>query len=116
MKRLFLIVGTLIALLILVACGNTAKTQKTDWYYTAGSRMVSVYDMPVTTFQLDSICMADTLSNNLQNWHRAMYIDFETRDTLYKYTFIKKYSETEEAIYIINEYRDSLSINKRIRY
>lgn len=116
MKRLLIILTTLIGLLIIVGCGNTGKVHKSDWYYAGTSHMVSVYDMPISVHQLDSICVADTLSNDLTKWHKSMFIDFETRDTVYKHTFIKRYSETEEVIYIINEYRDSLSINKRIKY
>lgn len=78
-------------------------------------KLVSVYDMPVTVHQLDSICLADTLSINLNDWLGSRYVEYGTIDTVYKYTFIKHMGTDQETIYVISEYRDSLSINKRIR-
>lgn len=107
----------LITLLFLLAlgCGNTRrlpnKNQPTFGY---GGTMLAVYEMAVTNTQLDSICLADTLSMDFNKWINGFYVDYETRDTVFKHTFIKN-TGGKETIYIVTEWSDSLAITKRIR-
>lgn len=101
-----------------ISCGNTGwfcrKNQNLS-YGANGKHMISVYDMGITTKQLDSICVADALSQNFNDWINGYFIDFETRDTVFKHTFIKTNNPDEEVIYIVTEWRDSLAIVKRIK-
>lgn len=116
-------VGLLIVLSFLftsVGCGNLhwfcKKKEKpqTENVLGQGRKMIAVYNMGITNAQLDSICIADTLSLNFEDWVNAFFVDYETRDTVYKHTFIKTFSDKKEAIYIVTEWKDSLAIIKRV--
>lgn len=101
-----------------VSCGNTGwfcRKKPSEPVLGQGKTMVSVYNMGITNAQLDSICLADTLSLDFNGWINAYYIDYETRDTVFKHTYIKHAEKRNETIYIVTEWRDSLAINKRVR-
>lgn len=101
---------------IIFGCGSPKVLSSGDWYNLPNNgKLYTVYDIPVTMHELDSICVADTLSNNLYDWLNSHYIEFGTKDTVFKYTFIKHMGSELETIYVISEFRDSLSINKRQR-
>ena len=51
---------------------------------------------------------------DFKDWMSTYYIDFETKDTVYKHTFIKSSIYDAEIIYVVTEWRDSLAIMKRI--
>lgn len=100
-----------------LSCGNTGWfcRKKTDQNYGQSQSMISVYNMGITNEQLDSICLADNLSQDLNDWLTGYFIDYETKDTVFKHTFIKTIEGKQEVIYIVTEWRDSLAINKRVR-
>ena len=101
---------------VIFGCGGPRTLSSQDWYNVPNNgKLYTVYDMPVTVHQLDSICMADTLSMNLYDWLNSHYVEYGTRDTVFKYTFIKHMGTELETIYVISEFRDSLAINKRQR-
>lgn len=103
---------------LVISCGNTCwfcKKKPTEPTYGQGKTMVSVYNMGITNAQLDSICVADTLSLDFNDWLNGYFVDFETRDTVFKHTFIKCANKPNETIYIVTEWRDSLAIIKRVR-
>ena len=111
----------LVVLLFLFAafgCGNTCwfckKKPQTETNLGQGRKMVAVYNMGITNIQLDSICVADTLSMNFEDWLNTYFVDFETGDTVYKHTFIKSLANKNEIVYVVTEWKDSLAIMKRI--
>ena len=101
----------------ITCCGLTKKRcenlSNNGQEYTG--RVVMVYNMPITPYQLDSICVVDTLSKDLNDWLRTGYRDLETGSIIFKYTFIKRANTPGETVWIINEFPDSLSIMKRIK-
>ena len=120
MKKFSKVLAVFFCLVTAIACGNThwfCKQKQQDEPVVLGqsSKMVSVYNMGIKDYQLDSICHADGLSNDFKDWVNAFFIDYETKDTIFKHTFIKVYNDNQEEIYIVTEWRDSLAINKRVR-
>ena len=118
MGRFSKVLSVLLCLVIAISCGNThwfCKKKDQDINYGTGKTMVAVYNMGITDRQLDSICLADGLSQDFDEWANAYYIDYETRDTVFKHTFIKVFGNNQEEIYIVTEWKDSLAIIKRVR-
>lgn len=104
--------------MIAIGCGGTHRfcyKNDQDINYGSSRVMKSIYEMGVTNHQLDSICVVDGLSQDFNNWINTYYIDYETRDTIYKHTFIKRIDLNEEVIYVVTEWKDSLAIIKRVR-
>lgn len=63
--------------------------------------------------QVDSMCVADGISSNLEDWMSMYYVDYETNEQINRYTFIKSMSESEEMVYILTP-RDTLyKVTKR---
>jgi hypothetical protein len=120
MGKISKVVAYVLTVLFLVGCGNThwfCKHKQSDGDVNFGSAktLVTVYNMGITDRQLDSICLADGLSQDFNDWVTALYVDYETRDTIFKHTFIKYYDSNGEEVYIVTEWRDSLAITKRIK-
>ena len=120
MKNFTKVLAFLLGAVLIVGCGNLrwfCKKQNTDdpqvTYGSSG--MVAVYNMGITHHQLDSICLADALSQDFDDWLSTFFIDYETKDTVYKHTFIKRMDDSGEEIYVVTEWRDSLAIMKRVK-
>ena len=119
MKKLtkFLMISFLV--LGLVGCNGLCLFQKQKQpegnTFGSGKQMVVLYNMGITNHQLDSICVADTLSVDFNDWHNACFVDHETGDSIYRHTFIKNTKDKRETIYIVTEWKDSLSIIKRVK-
>jgi len=113
MKKFILFI---LLIFTLIGCGHSRRLSKSDKYDNLGYG-VSYYafNMKVLPYQIDSVCNADGISNNLNDWKKSAYIDFETSDTVKKYMFIKSISNDNECIYVITEFRDSTLMNKRIK-
>ena len=95
-----------------ICCKSTKLNISTD--IIAGS-MMTQFNGTFTEVQFDSICKADRIDGNLRNWHKFSYIDFEDRDTIFKYVYIKEYSDMNEVIYILTPMKNGVySINKRV--
>lgn len=117
MEKLTKFLTVMLLFFLVLSCGNTGWfcRKKTEQTYSQSPQMVSIYNMGITNAQLDSICVADTLSLDFNDWLNGYFVDFETRDTVFKHTFIKCANKPNETIYIVTEWRDSLSIIKRVR-
>lgn len=119
MKNIIFKVLTLCVLLVSVLCCGPGKracvlssgNQQPEYQ----GRIVNLYNMPVTPWQLDSICVADTLSQDLNHWLKQAYRDVETKTTIFKYTYIKRGGTPGETMWIITEFPDSMSVIKRVR-
>lgn len=120
MKHLTKVLTVLVGAILIVGCGNLRwfgkkQTPVEPPTVTYGTGMVAVYNMGITDRQLDSICLADALSQDFADWLSTYFIDYETKDTVYKHTFIKKMGQGGEEIYVVTEWRDSLAIMKRVK-
>lgn len=117
MEKLTKFLTVMLLFFLVLSCGNTGWLcrKKTEQTYSQSPQMVSIYNMGITNAQLDSICIADTLSMDFNDWLNGYFIDFETRDTIFKHTFIKTIKGKQEAIYVVTEWKDSLAIMKRVK-
>lgn len=82
--------------------------------YTYGTSMMKEYSKMFSVYQFDSICIADSISNNLNKWHQFKYMDVETGRRESEYSYIKKLG-TNQIIYILepSHISDSVFITKR---
>ena len=63
--------------------------------------------------QLDSICVVDGLSTNLEDWLKSTYVDYETNMPVNRYAFIKVLNEHEEMMYILMPVDTLYKLTKR---
>jgi hypothetical protein len=76
-----------------------------------------LYDKDFTYAQFDSICVADAIPMNLEQWKAYTSRDYETNNIITEYMFIKALEANGEVIYrlmIVDE--DTYNIYKRITY
>ena len=70
--------------------------------------------MEINTAQLDSICVADTLIADLNEWFPSYFVDEETGKTIAKYIYIKQNSKLR-TFYILTIYEDKNKFKMVIR-
>ena len=90
----------------LLSCGTGKVSVDTTWAEIGlDGYMVRDFERYLTREQLDSLCIADTLSLDLNEWyHMSMYSEDRVRVTQYLYI---KATETE-TLYTVQEERDSI--------
>ena len=99
-KRLIIFLS---ALLLIVSCGpgkqivNVNTNQEYDRQYAR--------EILVTMAQLDSICIADTLTQHFRDWYSGAFVDYETNKAMEKRFYIKMY-ENKRVFYILAPYDD----------
>lgn len=76
--------------------------------------MVNEYEGYYTQCQLDSICVADTLELNLDNWIVIGLRDDDTKENVTQYLFIKSLGEKENIYRVQKIDDDTYKITKRI--
>jgi len=103
MKKLIFIMVTF---LILFSCGNANKARKQDF------RMVTLIERYVNEYQLDSLCISDTLSQDVRDWYNAEFISYETGDTIQKYVWIKQWSCGTMFKYVITGKKEPFLLEK----
>lgn len=67
--------------------------------------------------QIDSLCLVEKIPNNYKLWLDGSFIDYESKDSVYQYTYIKQYrsKDNDEIIYNILKKNDSLyKFSKRV--
>ena len=106
MKRILYIITVLF---IIFSCGISRKNNIKE----STSRMILLIDTTFTRHQLDSLCFADTISNELNTWEKVMFIDYETNEKIIEYLFIKQLNEDEVMYRVIIE-KESYKIIKRL--
>ena len=105
MKRF--IVCCIIALLCL-SCGVSKKTIET----TPTQRMLALIDAEFTKYQFDSLCVADSLPNDLKKWLYWEFIDYEDNKTIKEFIYIKKVNEDDIMYRVIVD--DNYNVMKRL--
>ena len=102
MKKIF----CFIFVLVLTAC--TQKIIVTDNIFD-GKTMMNTMNGMYSVEQFDSMCVADTLSMNLNEWQFLGVKDYETNDKVYLYSTFKK-----NVVYKVEKSNnDSVKIMKR---
>lgn len=111
MKKLRNALFIFLASFALICCKTGKIATDTD---TISGYMMNQYSKLFTTVQFDSICHADNISNNLSNWNKFTYIDYETGTPYCRYLYVKEYSDTREILYILMPIEGKYQITKRI--
>lgn len=100
--------------LMLTSCGLFRKTQKTTQQQVDPYDVIYARTMEINTAQLDSICVADTLIADLNEWFPSYFVDEETGKTIAKYIYIKQNSKLR-TFYILTIYEDKNKFKMVIR-
>lgn len=101
MKKLGII---LICVFALISC-NPGK-HVTQHYYGEDFNKQYAREMIVTLQQLDSICIADTLSSHFRDWYSAAFVDYETNKAKIKQYYTKT-SINKRVFYILSPYDEN---------
>lgn len=99
--KIFKWVATAFFALVLSACGPSSCTGGDGNQDGNLEPVMKAYNGVLTEAQLDSLCVADTLSRDLSEWLNSSYIDHETNEAITKYVWIKSISEDLETTYIL---------------
>lgn len=120
MKKLRTLIITLLSVLILVGCGQTNKYYSSSSnydtetaYFGASVESMQAYVYYYTLRQVDSMCVADNLPRNLDEWITERYLDAGMGYYVIKRMYIKEYSEVSELIYIIIPREELYKVTKR---
>lgn len=90
------------SVMLLCGCGETwrlAHKEQTHEEYTLGSMKAYVYNY--SPAQVDSMCVADKLPRDLNDWTTGTYTDYETGTIYIRKIYIKEFDSKKEMIYII---------------
>lgn len=115
-KIISFVMGALM-LLSVSSCGLLSKVfggvQENGTDIVAGQSMFMVTH-EYSTYQLDSMCVADGLPKNLdQSWISRTYLDYETRQYVSKYMYIKELNNNYEMIYTVTPKYEMFIVSKR---
>lgn len=121
MKRLKILIITLISVLCLVGCGQTrnyaaANTETEEYYYGASVETddgMKAYIYYYTAKQVDSMCVVDKLPRNLDEWICEKYLDFEYSRYVIKRMYIKEFGDDAELIYLLIPREELYKVTKR---
>lgn len=108
MKKLLLII-----LCVVFSCSPKITQSPSPW---DSAVIIELYNQMFSKEQFDSICIADTLSTNFNDWGKIQFINDETEALETEYTFIKGLFENE-IIYRAETTNkiDSIRVTKRIK-
>lgn len=78
------------------------------------NHMFNAFNGYYTAYQLDSICTTDSIEHNLNQWYIIYLKDYETKENISQYLYIKSTGQNE-SIYRLQIINDSIyKITKRI--
>ena len=63
--------------------------------------------------QVDSMCVVDVLPRDLNDWIRRSYNDYETKEYVTRYMYIKELNDNREMIYIVTPRGEIYVVSKR---
>ena len=114
MKKLkYLILSLIVGSCLFVSCNVSSFYSVPDVDVQYGL-MMNAYEGIFSSTELDSICKADTLNPDLNTWIVLPMKDYDTRENISQYIFIKSLGE-HEAIYRVQKLSTGqYKITKRI--
>lgn len=114
------ILNVLLALSIIVSLNGCGLLNKIFHGHNEGTDVVGNEDQIMASMtheytrpQLDSMCVADTLPLNLNEWLWRSYTDNETHRKIYRYMYIKQLTENGELIYLVTPRGEMYIVMKR---
>lgn len=111
MRKIFLF---LLVFLSLSGCGLFKKTHKTTTQENPYDIIYSRTIDNMTLAQFDSVCVADTLLGELDDWYTSYFVDEETKETIAKHIYIKQ-NKRFRTIYVFTVYTDEKKYKMTIR-
>ena len=105
MKRLFYI---FLLFITIISCSPVSWQQIGN-----GETMRNDYEVEFTKSQFDSVCNEDGLPTDLSLWLSNHMRDYETREAMYRYMYIKR-MDSLEVIYILDLDGDKYNFSKRV--
>lgn len=120
MNRIFKILTVLLVTVSIFGCGplrrlchkNNNDDQSGKYAYS----MQIVFDKKFNLYQFDSLCVADTLPILLTKWRKISVQDYESKETIEEYLYIKRLGKNESTYRLIKEDEETYNINKRVVY
>lgn len=105
MKRLFYI---FLLFITIISCSPVSWQQIGN-----GETMRNDYEVEFTKSQFDSVCNKDGLPTDLSLWLSNHMRDYETKEAMYRYMYIKR-MDSLEVIYILDLDGDKYNFSKRV--
>ena len=113
MKKILIFIFIFIQI-IAFACSTSKELVKPEDSEMTFGVMMNAFEDYYTLSQFDSICIADNLNPNLQDWGKLKLTDYETKEKFIQYLFIKSLGNNEQ-IYRVQFVNDSIvKVTKRI--
>ena len=105
MKKLFYI---FLLFITIISCSPVTWQQIGN-----GETMRNDYEVEFTKSQFDSVCNKDGLPTDLSLWLSNHMRDYETKEAMYRYMYIKR-MDSLEVIYILDLDGDKYNFSKRV--
>lgn len=105
MKRLFYIFMLFITI---ISCSSPSWVQIGN-----GNIMRNSYELDFTKSQFDSVCKSEDLPTDLSLWLSHHMRDYETKEAMYRYMYIKR-MDSLEVIYILDKDAEKYNLSKRV--
>lgn len=105
MKKLFYI---FVLFITIISCSPVTWTQIGN-----GETMRNEFNSEYTKYQFDSICKVDEIPSDLSLWLNNHMRDYETKEAMYRYMYIKK-MDSLEVIYILDLDGEKYNVSKRV--
>jgi hypothetical protein len=113
MKKLSRVLMIIATAAMLFSCGPGWK-QNHNGNQEPVFSMRNAYVMQASSYQVDSICVADTLPS-LNEWISSTFKDYEDGTTIVKRVYVKEYQSGNQNIYVITGKEEPYSVTKRIK-
>lgn len=91
------------------SCGTTKKVVEPE----KPTKMLNLIDTIFSRQQLDSLCVADTISLDLDTWMKITFVDYESNSAIIEYSYIKTIHE-DEILYRVIKDGENFKIIKRL--
>lgn len=89
---------------LIISCGTSISG------INYGASMKTTFENTISKVQFDSLCKADTITNDLNKWKKTVFMDGETDQYFQEYCFIKK----NGTVYRCQQQKDSFVVSKRV--
>lgn len=117
-NKIFSFIILVSMLLSFNSCGLIKKLSQNDngentTIMAGGTQNMYQSTYEYSQWQLDSLCNADNLPNNLNDWINRGYQDYETDAYITRYMYIKELNDNYEMIYIVTPRGEIYVVSKR---
>lgn len=116
-NKIFGLILTLALLFSFTGCGTLSKifhkNSDNETEITISTPNMYQVKHEYNVFQVDSMCVVDTLPRNFDGWLRSAFLDYETNQYIVRYMYIKELNNNYEMIYIVTPKGEMYVVSKR---